>query len=422
MATSRLIVMLFGHLAIGGGLAGKLFAYMEATMLFKRILFVLIVLALSFSASSAAAAKGDAAILGSNSSTAIPGRYIVVFKAGTPAADVSAAAEHARGLGGQVDFVYESALTGFAGNLPEQALNGLSHNPNIEFIEADQVITIDATQSPATWGLDRIDQRALPLNNTYNYNFTGAGVTAYIIDTGIRITHNEFGGRASSGYDFVDNDTNADDCNGHGTHVAGTVGGSTYGVAKGVSLKAVRVLNCAGSGTTSGVIAGINWVTSQHTTGKAVANMSLGGGVSTALDNAVRNSIADGVVYSIAAGNSNANACNFSPARTAEAITVGATTSTDARASYSNKGKCLDLFAPGSSITSAWITSNTATNTISGTSMAAPHVAGVAALYLQGHNATPLQVRNAIVGAATPNVVKNRGTNSPNLLLYSLVP
>jgi aqualysin 1 len=395
---------------------------MEAMMLFKRILFVLVVLALSFSVSSPAAAKGDALILGADSSTAIPGRYIVVFKAGTPAADVSAAAEHARGLGGQVDFVYESALTGFAGNLPEQALNGLSHNPNIEFIEADQVITIDTTQSPATWGLDRIDQRNLPLSNSYTYNFTGAGVTAYIIDTGIRITHNEFGGRASSGRDFVDNDSNADDCNGHGTHVAGTVGGNTYGVAKGVSLVAVRVLNCSGSGTTSGVIAGIDWVTSQHTTGKAVANMSLGGGASTALDNAVRNSIADGVVYAIAAGNSNRNACNFSPARTAEAITVGATTSTDARASYSNKGRCLDLFAPGSSITSAWYTSNTATNTISGTSMAAPHVAGVAALYLQGHNGTAQQVRDAIVGAATANVVKNPGTNSPNRLLYSLVP
>jgi aqualysin 1 len=397
---------------------------MEALMLFKRILFVLVVLALSFSFSSPAAAqgKGDAPVFGRDAASAVPGRYIVVFKAGTPAANVSAAVEHARGLGGQVDFVYESALSGFAGNFPEQAVFGLSHNPNVEFIEADQVITIDTTQSPATWGLDRIDQRNLPLSNSYTYTPTGAGVTAYIIDTGIRVTHNEFGGRASSGYDFVDNDSNADDCNGHGTHVSGTVGGSTYGVAKGVSLVAVRVLNCSGSGTTSGVIAGINWVTSQHTTGKAVANMSLGGGPSTALDNAVRNSIADGVVYAIAAGNSNRNACNFSPARTAEAITVGATTSTDARASYSNKGSCLDLFAPGSSITSAWITSNTATNTISGTSMATPHVTGVAALYLEGHNGTPLQVRNAIVGAATPNVVGSPGKNSPNLLLYSLVP
>ena len=391
-------------------------------MLLKRTLFVLIVLALTISGSSTASAQSEAPILGADSATAVPGRYIVVFKPGTPAADVSAAAEHARGGGGQVDFVYESALVGFAGQLPEQALFGLSHNPNIEFIEADQVITIDTTQSPATWGLDRIDQRNLPLNNSYTYNVTGAGVKAYIIDTGIRITHNQFGGRATYGRDFVDNDSTASDCNGHGTHVAGTVGGSTYGVAKGVSLVAVRVLNCSGSGTTSGVIAGIDWVTSQHTTGKAVANMSLGGSPSTALDNAVRNSIADGVVYAIAAGNSNSNACNFSPARTAEAITVGATTSSDARASYSNKGSCLDLFAPGSSITSSWNSSNTATNTISGTSMATPHVTGVAALYLQGHNATPLQVRNALVGAATPNKVTNPGSNSPNLLLYSLVP
>jgi subtilisin family serine protease len=217
-------------------------------------------------------------------------------------------------------------------------------------------------------------------------------------------------------------DTNPDDCNGHGTHVAGTVGGTTYGVAKGVSLVAVRVLNCSGSGTTSGVIAGINWVTSNHTTGKAVANMSLSGSVSTSLDTAVKNSVVDGVVYAVAAANNNRDACKFSPARVPEAITVGATTSTDARASYSNYGKCLDLFAPGSSITSAWYTSNSATNTISGTSMASPHVAGVAALYLEGHSGTPQQVRDAIVAAATAGVVGNAGRSSPNLLLYSLVP
>src|SRR5262245_30510126 len=218
-------------------------------MVLKRMLFVLIVLALSVSGSSTASAQGEVPVLGADSATAIPGRYIVVFKPGTPAARVNAAAENARGRGGQVDFVYEDALLGFAGNLPEQALFGLSHNPNIEFIEADQEITIDATQSPATWGLDRIDQRNLPLNNSYTYNVTGAGVTAYIIDTGIRITHSQFGGRATYGRDFVDNDSTASDCHGHGTHVAGTVGGSTYGVAKGVSLVAVRVLNCSGSGT-----------------------------------------------------------------------------------------------------------------------------------------------------------------------------
>ncbi len=400
-------------------------------MLLKRTLFVLVVLAFAMSATSAAAAKGEAApILGRNSADAIPGRYIVVFQPGTPGAEVGAAAKSAianrEGRGGNIDFMYDAALNGFAGSFSDAAIETLSHNPNVEYIEADQEVTIDTandtTQSSATWGLDRIDQRNLPLNGTYVYNFTGSGVTAYIIDTGIRITHTQFGGRASYGYDFVDNDTNADDCNGHGTHVAGTVGGSTYGVAKGVSLVAVRVLNCSGSGTTSGVIAGINWVTSKHTTGKAVANMSLGGGVSSALDTAVRNSIADGVVYSVAAGNSNANACNSSPSRVSEAITVGATTSSDARASYSNYGSCLDIFAPGSSITSAWYSSNTATNTISGTSMATPHVTGVAALYLQGHNATPQQVRDALVAAATQNKVTNAGSGSPNRLLYSLVP
>jgi subtilisin family serine protease len=289
----------------------------------------------------------------------------------------------------------------------------------VDYIEADQIVTIDATQTGATWGLDRIDQTALPLNGTYIYNNTGANVRAYIIDTGILTSHNEFGGRAVSGYDFVDNDPNAIDCNGHGTHVAGTVGGTTYGVAKSVSLVAVRVLDCGGSGTTSGVIAGVDWVTT-NAQKPAVANMSLGGGISSALDTAVTNAINSGVTFAVAAGNSNRDACKFSPARVPAAITVGATTNTDARASYSNYGSCLDLFAPGSSITSAWYTSNTATNTISGTSMATPHVAGVAALYLQGNSgASTTQVRDALVNGATPNVVINAGRNSPNRLLFT---
>jgi subtilisin family serine protease len=390
----------------------------------KKLLVFLVILALLVPMSQPVLAqgKGPAPVLGADSETAIPGQYIVVFKPGSPGSEVNNAAERARAFGGEVLYVYDEALSGFAARLPEPAIKGLVHNPNVEFIEVDQVINLDATQSPATWGIDRIDQRALPLSNSYTYNFTGAGVTAYIIDTGIFFGHNEFGGSAVSGYDFVNNDSDASDCNGHGTHVAGTVGGETYGVAKGVSLVAVRVLNCLGSGTTSGVIAGINWVTSQHTTGKAVANMSLGGGASTALDTAVKNSIADGVVYAIAAGNNNKDACRYSPARVPTAITVGATTSSDARASYSNYGTCLDLFAPGSSITSAWYTGSSATNTISGTSMATPHAAGVAALYLEGHDAGPQQVRDALVAAATAGVVGNAGRGSPNLLLYALVP
>jgi subtilisin family serine protease len=347
-------------------------------------------------------------------------RYIVVFKGSVtdPAGETD---RLIRAFGGQAHYTYSHAIKGFAATLPAAALEAISRNPNVDYIEADGVMTADATQTGATWGIDRIDQRNLPLNGTFAYTNTGAGVTAYIIDTGIRISHNQFGGRASVGTDAVGDGQNGNDCHGHGTHVSGTVGGTTYGVAKAVTLKAVRVLNCAGSGTTSGVIAGVDWVTAAHAAkAPAVANMSLGGGASTALDNAVANSIADGVTYAIAAGNSNRNACQFSPARVATAITVGATTSTDGRASYSNYGSCLDLFAPGSSITSAWNTSNTATNTISGTSMATPHVAGVAALYLQSNlAAAPATVRNALVNSATTGMVTSAGRQSPNRLLFT---
>ena len=347
----------------------------------------------------------------------VPGQYIVVMKPARGARAASAAA--AVGVAsGKVKRTFHAALDGFSASLSDAEAAALARDPNVALVERDQVFTISTTQSPATWGLDRIDQRARPLSNSYTYTRTGAGVRAYIIDTGIRFSHGEFGGRATSGFDAVDGGA-ADDCNGHGTHVSGTVGGATYGVAKGVSLVGVRVLDCAGSGTTSGVIAGVDWVTANHVK-PAVANMSLGGGASAALDQAVANSIAAGETYAIAAGNSNARACNYSPARVATAITVGATTSTDARASYSNWGSCLDLFAPGSSITSSWYTSNTATNTISGTSMATPHVAGVAALYLQGNpGATPATVRNALVANATSGVVGNARTGSPNLLLFT---
>lgn len=360
---------------------------------------------------------------------AIPGRYIVVLKdwAAGPIGDGSiagiVAATLAALFGGTVDHVYQHSVLGFSVRMPAAAAQLLSLDDRVAFIEEDGVMQASEVQpNPPSWGLDRIDQRNLPLNAAYNYDFTGSSVKAYIIDTGIRFTHTDFGGRASSGFDTIDGGS-ADDCNGHGTHVAGTVGGSAYGVAKNVTLVGVRVLNCQGSGSNSQVIAGIDWVTSNHQAGQpAVANMSLGGSASTALDNAVRNSIADGVTYALAAGNENTNACNRSPARVAEGITVGATTSSDARASYSNYGTCLDTFAPGSSITSAWHTSNTATNTISGTSMATPHVAGVAALYLQQNpSAAPQAVRDAIVNSATTGVVTSPGSGSPNRLLYSLL-
>ncbi|HYO46012.1 MAG TPA: S8 family peptidase, partial [Gemmatimonadota bacterium] len=269
---------------------------------------------------------------------------------------------------------------------------------------------------------DRIDQRALPLNETFTYTNTGTGVTAYIIDTGIRFSHSDFAGRAVSGYDAIDGGS-ADDCHGHGTHVAGTVGGSTWGVAKNVKLVAVRVLDCQGSGTWSGVIAGIDWVTGEHkAVDPAVANMSLGGGGNTSVDTAVKNSIADGVSYAIAAGNGNIvgiaqDACRSSPARVAEAMTIGATDKTDKKASWSNYGNCVDWFAPGVSITSAWNTSDTATNIISGTSMATPHTAGVAALYLQTHGgASPQTVRDALYANTTKNVVTSSKTTNKHLL------
>src|SRR5918996_354244 len=366
-------------------------------------------------------ASGKAPLIGVNKPSAIQGRYIVVFDKEAPTGTERAARLNARGRGATVHFNYDKALRGFAATLSPSAVEALRNNPHVSYVEADARVTAFPTQSPATWGLDRIDQRNLPLTNSYTYNATGAGVKAYIIDTGIRFSHSQFGGRATSGYDAIDGGS-ADDCNGHGTHVAGTVGGTTYGVAKGVRLIGVRVLNCQGSGTNSQVIAGINWVTSNHVAGQpAVANMSLGGGASTAIDNAVVNSINDGVTYAIAAGNSSANACNYSPARVAAGVTVGSTTSSDSRSSFSNYGSCLDLFAPGSSITSAWHTSNTATNTISGTSMASPHVAGALALYLQTNpGASPSTATNSLIANATPNKVTNAGTGSPNRLLFSV--
>ena len=343
--------------------------------------------------------------------------YVVVLK-DSVAQPSEVALEHSRRFGGEVTHGYEHALNGYAIRVPEQAVQGISRDPRVDYVEADGEVTIQTTQFGATWGLDRIDQRSLPLSGSFTYTRTGAGVKAYIIDTGIRYSHTEFGGRAIRGYDAVTSGGSASDCNGHGTHVAGTVGGRTYGVAKSVTLVAVRVLNCSGSGTNSGVIAGIDWVTGNHQAGQpAVANMSLGGGASTAIDSAVRRSIADGVAYAVAAGNSNYYASSYSPARVSEAMTIGATTSSDTRASYSNYGNAVDWFAPGSSITSAWHTGDTATNTISGTSMATPHTAGVAALYLQSNpGASPSTVRTALYNNTTKSIVRSANSVNNHLL------
>jgi subtilisin family serine protease len=340
-----------------------------------------------------------------------------VLKSGTSPAAV--AFEQARSLGLSVGFVYTHALKGYSASVPAGAVALLRADPRVAYVEPDSTVHVDATQTGATWGLDRVDQRSLPLNGTYAYTATGAGVTAYVIDTGIRKTHGEFGGRAVHGIDTTTPiSITSDDCNGHGTHVAGTIGGATCGVAKAVRLVAVRVLTCAGTGLNSGVVAGVDWVTGNHQAGEpAVANMSLGGGKSDALEQAVANSIADGVSYAVAAGNESEDACTGSPSGLAAAITVGATEANDAKASYSDFGPCVDFFAPGSDITSASYLTDTGTATMSGTSMATPHVTGAAALYLQGAPAsTPAQVRDGLYGATTKGIVTGAQSANSHLL------
>ena len=365
---------------------------------------------------------GEGQILGLNEPDAIADSYLVVFK-DSPSITEFGIDSVTAGLASRyhikVNHTYRHALQGFAGSLSEKDARRLAADPNVAYVEQDRMVYLAATQTnPPSWGLNRIDQRNLPLDNSYTYPNTASNVTAYIIDTGIRTTHGDFGGRASWGTNTVGGSNT--DCHGHGTHVAGTTGGTSYGVAKGVRLIAVKVLDCAGSGSFAAVAAGVDWVTGNHTSGPAVANMSLGGtGSNATLESAVRNSIADGVVYALASGNNSSDACNFTPARVAEAITVNASDSTDARASFSNFGTCSDIFAPGVGITSAWSSSDTATNTISGTSMASPHVAGGAALILGGSpTLTPSQVASTMFSNATPNKITNPGSGSPNRLLF----
>jgi subtilisin family serine protease len=319
--------------------------------------------------------------------------------------------------GGQIKDRYKRVYPGFSAELTAAQARALKHDPQVEAINADSIVHSTTTQTSPTWGLDRIDQRPTAGDNKYSYVATGAGVTTYVVDTGLRFSHSQFRGSAVSGYDFVDDDADAADCNGHGTHVAGIIGGSTYGVAKRVSLVGVRVLDCDGDGTASGVIAGIDWVTTHHS-GPSVLSLSLGGGAYAPLDQAVAAASAAGVTVVVAAGNDDDDACYSSPARASSVITVGATNARDIRADFSNWGRCVDVFAPGVAVKSSWSTSDSATNSISGTSMATPHVSGIASRYLQRHpTATPSQVAAAVRAAATRGAVGDpQGT--PNLLAY----
>ncbi|MFD3927950.1 S8 family peptidase [Streptomyces sp. NPDC058614] len=368
-------------------------------------------------------AAPEGQIVGAGAPGSVSGSYIVTLKGGTNAPS-PAGRSIAEKYGARISHAYGTALNGYAVTVDEQQARRLAADSRVASVVQDTRVALDHSQkNPPSWGLDRIDQRGLPLNKSYTWpESAGKGVTAYVIDTGIRITHKDFGGRASYGWDFVGNDKTAKDGNGHGTHVAGTIAGTKYGVAKKTKVVAVRVLDNNGAGTTAQVIAGIDWVT-KHAKKPAVANISLGGYANAQLDAAVRNSIASGVTYAVAAGNDGLPAGLYSPARVKQALTVGASDRTDARASFSNTGAVLDLFAPGVAITSASYASDTGKATYSGTSMASPHVAGAAALYLADHTgATPAQVGKALVKQAVPGKISGAGLGSPNRLLQVGTP
>ncbi|WCN11608.1 S8 family serine peptidase [Marinomonas mediterranea] len=405
--------------------------------------FLVTALGMLVAGSTLAQTEGVEPFISSNVET-IPNQWVVVLKesvfdeeglstqsaevgAGKSIRDVaeslikSVSVNSTSSVASELEHVYTSSLQGFSANLSDEAAEQLKARNEVKYIVPDGVVSIDAVQQPTpSWGLDRIDQLDLPLDDRFQYQNSGSGVHAYVIDTGILASHSEFSGRVGIGYDFVDNDANPQDCNGHGTHVAGTIGGTSYGVAKEVTLHAVRALNCNGRGSYSGIIAAVDWVTNNHVS-PAVVNMSLGGGAYSPLDDVITNSFNAGVTYAVAAGNdSSADACGVSPARTPVALTVGATTIDDNRSGFSNIGRCLDLFAPGSNITSAWIGNNSATRTISGTSMATPHVAGVVALYLESNpTSSPSETSRNLINATSADLVQNAGVDSPNLLLKS---